>query len=255
MAGYSHNQERRQAAMGRIGTVIENVDMLANGILAGEIFLREAAVDHHYARGVLVVRIRDEAAAQKRNAHDLQILGLDKVLKRERQVHLVGWRRVSLYPKGSLIVALHELRSLFYGDILRPWNAVHGRTQLPNEGADAIRRLLRQRRRGMDGERDDVMRIKSRIDSPELQQRASHKARADEQHEGHGHLTDDKGRLRARAVPGNRAPTVFQRLADIWRGALQRGRQPEKDSGENRNGESEQEHASIKADFFSARQR
>src|SRR5215469_1382445 len=239
--------------MGRIVIVIENVDMLANGILAGEILLREAAVNHYDPRGVLVVRIRDEAAAQKRNAHDLQILGLDKVLKRERQVHLAGWRRVSLYPKAILTVALHELRSLFYGDILRPWNAVHGRTQLLNKGADAMRRLLRQRRRRMDVERDDVMRIKSGIDSPELQQRASHKARADEQHEGQGHLTDHKGRLRARAIPGNRAPTVFQRLADARRGALQRGRQPEKDSGENRNCESEQENASIQADFFGSR--
>src|SRR5260370_29715922 len=215
MAGYSHNQERHQASMGRTGIVIENVDMLDNGVLPREIFLCEAAVNHHDPRGVLVVRIRDEAAAQKRNAHDLQILGLDKVFKRERQVHLACWRRVSLSPKGSLIVALHELRSLFYGDILRPWNAVHGRTQLPNKGADAIRRLLRQRRRGMDTERDDVMRIKSRIDSPELQQRASHKPRADEQHEGHGHLTDHKVRLRARAIPGKGAPTVLQRLAAL----------------------------------------
>ena len=29
------------------------------------------------------------------------------------------------------------------------------------------------------------MRIESRIDSPELEQSAHHKARADEQHEGH----------------------------------------------------------------------
>src|SRR5260370_31697793 len=127
MAGYSHNHERHQAAMGGIRIVIENVDMLANGILAGEIFLREAAVNHHDPPGVLVVRIRDEAAAQKRNAHDLQILGLDKVLKRERQVHLAGWRRVSLYPKSSLIVAFHELRSLFYRHILQPSNDEHGR--------------------------------------------------------------------------------------------------------------------------------
>src|SRR5215469_11609204 len=162
--------------MGRIGIVVENVDMLANGIPAREIFLREAAVNHHDPRGVLVVRIRDEAAAQKWNAHDLQILGLDQVLKRERQVHLARWWRVSLHPKTSLIIALHELRALFYGDILRPWNAVHGRAQLPNKGADAIRRLVRQRRRRMDAERDDVMWIKSRIDPLEFEQRASHKA-------------------------------------------------------------------------------
>src|SRR5260370_1372164 len=47
MAGYSHNQERHQAAMGRIAIVIENVAILPNGSLAGEIFLREAAVNHH----------------------------------------------------------------------------------------------------------------------------------------------------------------------------------------------------------------
>src|SRR5260370_35838506 len=168
MAGYSHNQERHQASMGRTGIVIENVDMLDNGILGGEIFLREAAVNHHDPRGVLVVRIRDEAAAQKRNAHDLQILGLDKVLKRERQVHLAGWRRVSLYPKASLIVALHELRSLFYGDILRPWNAVHGRTQLPNKGANPARRFLPQRLRRLHPKCAALIPINSTTASPDL---------------------------------------------------------------------------------------
>src|SRR5579863_9693963 len=150
--------------MGRIRIVVENVDMLADGILAGEIFLREAAVNHHDPRGVLVVRIRDESAAQKRNAHDLRILGLDKVLERERQVRLARRRRRSLHPKASLTIALHELRALLDGDILRSWNALHGGAQLPDKGADAIRRLVRQRCRRMDVERDYVMWIESRID-------------------------------------------------------------------------------------------
>jgi len=65
------------------------VDVFADGILARKISLRKAFVYHHHARRVLVVSVGKETAAQQRYLHQLQIVGLNPITQRQRQVRLM----------------------------------------------------------------------------------------------------------------------------------------------------------------------
>src|SRR5437667_1939974 len=71
------NNDQLHPRLARIRGEIEEMDVFTDGILASKIFLREAGIDNCDARGMLGIRLRDEASTQQRNTHGLQVVRFD----------------------------------------------------------------------------------------------------------------------------------------------------------------------------------
>src|SRR5689334_22741985 len=97
-------------------------------------------------------------------------------------------------------------------------------------------------------QREYVLWIEARIDSPQMDQRADHEASANEKHQGHGHFTGHKDALSAATRPRNSPSALTQGSADAAARSLPGGRQSKDDSGKNGYGQREQQHTRIQAD-------
>src|SRR5260370_974106 len=95
---------------------------LPDGILAGEIFSREAGIDDGGHGRTLVVAGIEETAALQRNAHSLRIGVSHEIEQRERHFVLVGGFRLSFDPKGNFGVAGHGQRAAHQGNALDTGN-------------------------------------------------------------------------------------------------------------------------------------
>src|SRR6516162_7307895 len=109
MSNDSHNGQVQPSALGGISVEVKNMDVLADGILAGKILLREAVVNDCDTLGMFVVPFGDEAPTQQGNSHRLQIVWLDDVLKRVSEVGLTCRLLLPLGPEVDLVVAFHGM--------------------------------------------------------------------------------------------------------------------------------------------------
>ena len=92
----------------------------------------------------------------------------------------------------------------------------------------------------------DVIGLKSQIDSLQSDETANRQPGADEQHRRQRHLRDHQHRARSPARRGARTSRlVFERLDQARTRQLERGSQTEQDSGEHRDDDAEQENVAV----------
>jgi len=114
-----------------------------------------------------------------------------------------------------------------------------------------------QRFRYRNSHRLQMLRIrKSRIDLSQRPERTDHQPGAHQQHQRHGHLTDDQQIPRAMLFPAHahRPARIWQRAAAAWTGMLKSRNQSEEQSRKHRKNERKRQRSRIYGDFIQARQ-
>src|SRR6478672_8162770 len=94
-------------------------------------------------------------------------------------------------------------------------------------------------------QREYVLWIEARIDSPQMHQCADHEAGPDQKHQGHGHFTGHKDALRAATRARNSASALTQGSADAAARSLPGGGKSKDNSGKNGDGQRKQQHTRI----------
>ncbi len=134
------------------------------------------------------------------------------------------------------------------GKALEHRAAKHGRL-----GAIAVQHAAR-----IETHREDALGPESRVVAGEARETARQKPRADEQHEGEGDLQRNEDPAQGQPPPagaGDRSRAAFlQRGAQIRPSGMERGRHPEDETREERDGEREDEHAGVELDGGEAKQ-
>src|SRR5215831_7659711 len=82
-------------------------------------------------------------------------------------------------------------------------------------------------------QREHVLWIEARIDSPQINQRADHEAGADEKHQGHGHFNGHKDALSAATRARHGPSALTQGPANAASRSLPGGSQPKDNSSNN----------------------
>src|SRR6266571_3928332 len=101
-------------------------------------------------------------------------------------------------------------------------------------------------------QREYVLWIEARIDSPQINQRTDHEASADEKHQCH--LTGHKDALSAATRARDGASALTQSSGNAAARSLPGGGQSKDNSGENGDGQRKQQHTRIQPDILGTRQ-
>ena len=83
------------------------IDLLANGVFAGKIFLRERFIDDDRSRAVGAIILSEGASAQHRHSHHTKIIGRYVVYFRLRSFAGRTWRRAA-QMKGTVPLVVIE---------------------------------------------------------------------------------------------------------------------------------------------------
>ena len=209
-----------------------NVDSLPDGIFIGKIFARETLIDHDHEWRIFRVLRGDEAAANQRRAHHLQILRLHRIPQREIHFAVRGGARLAFAPEGQLGITLHgnaaaKRRSRFHtGNRGKACGGIaQGAANFCGSGHSGGRQSQR--------ERQYVALVEPGIYLAQRRQRADHQPGADQQHQRQRHFDHHKNILRpmARAAPSS--SSFFQRSRHIRPRRAQRRSESENRAGKH----------------------
>ena len=163
------------------------VDALSDGVLIAEIELSKTLVDDHDHRGVFIIRGREKAAAQERNLHRLQIIGLHGVKNRLLHVALAGWLRLALQPEWDFGIAGHGHGPHRERSRLNAWNRADLILHLP-QGRSSSTRSGPGGRWQRYAEGKQLVGTKTRVDAPEFGKAAQHQSGAGQQYDRQSHF-------------------------------------------------------------------
>ena len=116
--------------------------MFADGVFAGEVARGEVLINDDDRRGVFVVSISQEAAAQQGDLHRSQILRLDYILQRVRQLCLMLRPRLAFEIEGFFGVALHGMGPPLERQAVDAGNGAQRLIQFAVGGTNGVRAAL-----------------------------------------------------------------------------------------------------------------
>ena len=206
------------------------MDVLADGIFAGEIGARENVVDVDHHRRVFVVLRRDEAPALEGDSHGWLEAGFHQIKHRLGHVLNVVGLRLAVNPERQRGIMDHRAGTERDGNGFHAGNAVHfvveaAQPRTRFRGAGCGRGRKRQH------ESDRVAGIEAGIDAPKRRQAANHQSRTDEQHQRHGYFDGDENSLQPVARAAQTAAALLEYLLQIHARSFQRGSEAKNNSG------------------------
>src|SRR6267143_269968 len=235
--------------------IIQEVEVLPQRILAGPQSFGELLIDDHDRSGIGVVACGKFAAAKQWNAHGLEISGIDGVDAGERLLAaLVRSTPLDIAEARGGVVAFQRkiIRDSDPFDAGKRGNA--GKKLFEKLRRAALGRVVRAGK--IHPHRNHVIGAEAGIDFEHAHEAAAQQTGANEKHQRESDFRDDEKAAKAivSKTLGAAAPGFVQEMAEAVTRGGNGGREPEEQTGQERNAKSEEQNAQVQSDFLHAGQ-